>query len=384
MKEIRTQADMNNINATITACAAIGETIKIYPLPNNAAYNISSQIVVGKNNIVIQGVGMPKLKSTIASTDASYGSMILIVGNLGTELSDITIRNLTLIGNKALVGGASGIYANFCGKAYASGLTTGVTRYSATTVGYTYIIKNGITIEDCIMQDHMAHGIYLLNSSNCILSGNLIKNSSAGINLFQSNTNIIVDNTIEYGTTCGIFLFTSSIDNIISGNTCQNCAQEGIKIATNSSKNIITNNTIQNIDNDGLYLTSTCECNTIVNNTIQNNKYQGINISSVCANTVMYSNMCVNNAYSGINVNGANTNVIASNICTVNNQNGIQIISSVGAVVSGNICQNNTTTGILANNVATYIEVFGNTSIGNGTQYNVSGTGSDNMSTYNV
>ncbi len=110
-------------------------------------------------------------------------------------------------------------------------------------------------------------GIYIKNSPNTYIAGNIVKNSYTGVKVYKSDNTSITDNAIENNHIYGIQVYDSS--NVsIDNNTIENNSFDGIDVSLSSNVSID-------------------------NNTIENNNYYGIKVynSSVHANyNDIYSN----------------------------------------------------------------------------------------------
>lgn len=120
-------------------------------------------------------------------------------------------------------------------------------------VGQILLLRcNNITIQNRNLSNTYV-GIELLETTNCLISGNIISNNRYGMDIADS-----------------------SIDNKILNNYISNSRWDGIQLRWYANNNTIMNNTISNCD-DGIYLTQSCNNNVITSNNILNN-YNGIHI----------------------------------------------------------------------------------------------------------
>jgi len=181
------------------------------------------------------------------------------------------------------------------------------------------------TITGNIIISNNRNGIYLIESSNNIITDNTISNNSDGIELVfsgnntitgnvisnndgpgirsdYSSNNTITGNTITLNHHRGIYLWVSSrnkiMDNTISNN------YDGIILVYNNIRNIITGNNITN-NGIGIFLRDSY-INTITGNTISNNMDGGIWLSA-SSNTTIYHNNFINNTQNANDTDENNT-----------------------------------------------------------------------------
>jgi parallel beta-helix repeat protein len=144
----------------------------------------------------------------------------------------------------------------------------------------------------------------LLRSSNNDISSNKIMGNGEGVNLQDSNGNIISTNTFEntYGSTVNLFM---SENNTITKNTLKGSNECAIKIWS-SDRNTVSCNRISN-NNLGILLDHAAE-NTIIQNDITNNKGFGMQLKSPSAllggseNNIIHQNNFINNQPDGLDV----------------------------------------------------------------------------------
>jgi len=118
------------------------------------------------------------------------------------------------------------------------------------------IVLNGV--ENCKISenkiDFSSHGIALVTSKNNILTNNTIKNAGTGISLRDSsNYNIVKNNTLEVNN-YGIFLYSFSYSigsdkNTITRNKIMNNYYYGINLRQSNNNVIYLNDFINNADN---------------------------------------------------------------------------------------------------------------------------------------
>jgi len=126
---------------------------------------------------------------------------------------------------------------------------------------------NLIGCENITIQNHeisnICVGIKLLDTYNCLISGNTLSNNELyGIMLMDSSNNTIIGNTISNNRR-GIYL-DYSCNVTMRGNTLSSNEEGGIFLLDESGNNIITNNSFFN---DGLWVSYSYH-NNVENNTV--------------------------------------------------------------------------------------------------------------------
>jgi parallel beta-helix repeat protein len=156
-----------------------------------------------------------------------------------------------------------------------------------------------------------ARGIYLQSTTNCNIIGNIIKGNYCGINIYDSNNNLLLNNTIV-DSKYAIILKDSSVNLIVENVISEN--YEGIH-AYNSLNS------------------------TLYKNNITYNLYNGINFSGT--NNIIFQNCISNNSGNGMIFSNSYNNTILENNISHNLENGISFYSSSGEVNFNRIVGNN-------------------------------------------
>jgi len=255
------------------------------------ANNIYDEIVVERNNIIIDGKGY-----TLQGAGSGDGFCLHGANN-------VTIRNVNIVSF------GYGVNLN------SSSMTT--------------ICENNIT------NNHYC--IRLLSSSRTSIIGNDIVNSWGGISFFSSsNNNIISGNNITANNDYGIRFQSSSSNNSIIGN---NVANNYYGVWLDSSvDNAVSGNNIT--DNDyGIRFHSSSNNNTIIGNNVANG-WGGISLFSSSSKNIILGNNITNNAR-GVWLDPSSNNNIISGNKIAENWCGIWFFSSFNNRVSGNDITNN-------------------------------------------
>jgi parallel beta-helix repeat protein len=199
--------------------------------------------------------------------------------------------------------------------------------------------RSNITVKSVRIQEFY-FGIYLSSSSNNVIWGNSITNSSNlgyGIWLESSSYNFLLENTLTNNYD-GILLCESSNNNVISGNIITSGYNGGLGLVYSSNNNTVSRNNITNYGWWGVWLSESSNHNTFFGNNIENTDGIGIFYSSY--NNV-FENEIKNNSDQGVGLYISPNNNITKNSIT-NNYQGIGLfLSSDGNTISENIIANN-------------------------------------------
>ena len=226
--------DFDDIQAAVDSLPQSGGKIIVKP----GTYNITSDIDITKDNVVIIGSG---ISSKITTTTNN----LKLIDVTGTR-SGIIISNLFFFGN-------------------GSGLERGI-RLSN--------ITNSI-IENCIFENCGAICIQVVAATNdCFIRNNICKSNPGDAIIIVSGAQTQIINNIITECNIGIQI-TRSNDNIISGNNCFNNVSIGIRVFSNSNSNTIDSNQCT-FNAAGINILSGCNFNVITNNTITNNSASSI------------------------------------------------------------------------------------------------------------
>lgn len=189
-----------------------------------------------------------------------------------------------------------------------------------------------------------SHGIILGYSSNINVKGNTIdSNNEAGIYLWVSSENTIIDNNI-FSNKEGINLQNSN-NNTIQNNEIKTNGR-GVSLFHSSRNSIIGNNASSN-NGDGINIYSSSYYsserfipygNTIKNNIVANNR-NGIFIDNSNGNNIV-DNIADSNRRSGLYVENSDENIFRNNFVS-NNSAGFYLSSSNRTEIIGNIALNN-------------------------------------------
>ena len=160
-------------------------------------------------------------------------------------------------------------------------------------------------------------GVYLFQSSNNMIRGNDMINSTLAIGLdYYSSHNGVSGNNIT-ANRCGIQLGPVSCNNKVYRNNITN-SDRGISLDTLSNNNSIWENNIAD-GGWGIALSASSDYNSIVGNNITNNTRSGIALYSCSYNTIS-GNTITANRWNGINLGLSKNNGIFHNNLVENQQ----------------------------------------------------------------
>jgi parallel beta-helix repeat protein len=193
-------------------------------------------------------------------------------------------------------------------------------------------------IEYNYMSSNIGSGIFLIESSDNTISRNNATNNYGEFYLFNSNGNIVENNSMSFSIGRGISIDSSSNGNFILNNTILSNDDDGIYVYWSDFNTIMQNDIISSINGDGIYL-YWGDSNTIKNNNITRN-INGIYLEASNNNNFV-SNTISSNTNVAIFAQGSNGNVITDNTISSNDATGINLGSCDNGAVTGNIVSMN-------------------------------------------
>jgi parallel beta-helix repeat protein len=197
---------------------------------------------------------------------------------------------------------------------------------------FIYITETGVVGTESILQDGNHYTLtetirkpIVIEVSDIVLDGN--GQRMEGISTYHGVTiidqgGITVQNLQIYTSRVGIFL-QNSTQCIIKDNTIERCQADGIRLKDASSFNTIQENTITLSGDEGIYIIDGSNSNIIVGNIITENESDEIDIED-CDNQIIYGNILSGGTGEGIEASNSNNNSIFLNTVT-NSHSGIQI-----------------------------------------------------------
>ena len=219
------------------------------------------------------------------------------VGILLLSSSDNVLRENSMVGNAY----SFGIHGQYINDIDVSNTVDGKPIYYwvdkhdlsvPSDAGYVGLVEcSNITVQNINVTNNK-QGILLANTTNCIVSGNNVKNNDYGIDLELScSDNSISENDLANNRNA--IVLSSSSNNMVSKNSMISDNLDGITLTSSSSQNSILGNSITGNNGYGLSLWFSCDNNRISQNIIASNHY-GIGLDS-CSNNSFNHNSLINN-----------------------------------------------------------------------------------------
>jgi parallel beta-helix repeat protein len=181
--------------------------------------------------------------------------------------------------------------------------------------------------------------ISLGKGGNNRISNNSCISNKIGLSMFNSDNNLIENNTFNSNDYSGI-VFGYSDNNLLCNNICKNNGERGLELF-GSNNNTIKNNIAFLNDHNGLLIMDSNR-NNIINNIFNNSKNGlGLSIHNSDLNFA-FNNTCLNN-YQGISIfMNSSRNIASNNICKFNDRSGIIVAWNSNAnEIKNNSCKNN-------------------------------------------
>ena len=203
------------------------------------------------------------------------------------------------------------------------------------------IFSRGCTlnrIHDNEVYGNAEHGIMMDRGSDINqITNNLVYNNQDGVAIFQSEKNLIQNNTLR-GNERGVRINATfdqgdvfdglSNENVVLGNRIEDSTQYGIYLYERADKNAITGNTVLGSVGSGLYIKT--GGNTISGNTIRTN---GTGITIVAGDPITVGSPSGTPAYQQPSYDSGHKNTIRGNTISDNNSIGIQLKGAVDTTI---------------------------------------------------
>lgn len=295
IRHIRNQAQFNQLNTYLGTSAFT--VVKLHALPDGGEYQCAGELIVTTNNIIIEGVNMPKIKGNSSASCIFHVTNYVTWTSQDSYLENVVIRGVQLIPSSTT---QEGIRVGSIGKkninatrtaGYGKGLTVdncyllgfsgnAITTYNS--VGGSTSYASNMTISNCkITGMGLGNGIYLNQCFGISIRSNYIERFSVGIALTNTELSTVSDNYI---------------------NKCSN----GISSSASTSTHLVNNHII-----NGSTGIDSGNYTSIVNNTVSNMSTRGIRVGGAYASAISNT---VTNSKTGIDSNGSARVKVSSNI----------------------------------------------------------------------
>lgn len=352
--------DLAAIQAAINAAKTAGGGIVWFP---KGTYIVHGYVDLDlAHNVTLQGVG--------AGTIIKQTNTTQILGAATASTDGLTIRDLTLDGNRTVVASTSvfGTYFQNCTNLLIHNVR--VQNFHSDGI-HIRLACDGVRIEGCHIENCRENGIYVgaestsptppknvtivgntiegtpgdsgngilfqWGANNCTVSGNTIKSiSEYGILVADSTDISIVGNTIISSTLCGIDVYAATAafasNNVeIVGNNISYSVQDGIRLEAAAASNGVSRVTISG-------------------NSIRNNAMNGIRIDAslkaITANVISDNILSTNGGatpHNGIRLILSDYNIISNNEIVDSAGHGIVLEGSSFNIIDGNLIKGSST-----------------------------------------
>lgn len=312
-------------------------------------YNISSTITISRSNVKITGGGHTTVLNVMSDIPPPPQETYVLYAN---NVNDIIIENLKIVGEKATAKPNYGIYFN--------GVTRGkiINCYITNMYNHAMWLYNSpdLLILGNIVESPSSYGIYLrTNSNRCFIIGNRVYNTGQYGIVLDSCNYCAIDDNYEEGSgqsgSNGYGIYLASSDMIsVTANKLINDRHLGI-VGSGTNDSTISSNYVYSAGQYGIYLASASNNNTVVGNAVRENSLSGIILNASHNNTITGNNSH-RNVQHGIYIFQSDDNSITGNVSQENDVNntgsfdGIRIYEGDTNIVSCNRCRDNDRYGI--------------------------------------
>ncbi len=290
-------------------------------------YEISSSQIILSSGVDIWGESNGSVILRLAD---GANCDVIRVGDGLTALTDITIRDIQIDGNKANQTNnfISGIY-------FKGGSGTKITRSN---------------ILDCYIYGCRKAGIRFYYSDNNMINRNKVILNNKGIDLYYSSDNLVIENQANSNIDFTGIGVGYGNNNTLIGNQANSNTGDGINISNGNNNVVIGNHLSLNITH-GIYV-QWADNNIVVENQANSNTQDGIRIKNG-ENNLINGNQVNSNSGNGIqlytlgNPPNSEYNMISGNRTTGNSGHGIKILANcIDNFIIQNYCTGNITGAI--------------------------------------
>jgi len=199
------------------------------------------------------------------------------------------------------------------------------------THGFTLSNRSWIEIDGFTIRDTTDDGIYVSGGSHVTIDGNRITGAGQpvsgkignGIRLSGTTDSTVSDNVVDHNSDTGIFVSSGATGVTVTRNQCFENAREYTRAAAgielyDSDGNVVSFNVAHDNEDSGVGLRGGSSGNLVVGNVVYANGDHGIDLSNASSNRVV-SNSVYKNTTSGINAEGSSTSTTLANNVSVDN-----------------------------------------------------------------
>ena len=276
--------------------------------------NASEEIVVQRNNVIIDGKGY-----TLQSTEFGLGYGLFLSGVI-----NVTVRNISVTGF------AFGIYLNSSSD---NNVLAG-NDVSENNYGIWLVSSSGNVLSDNVVTTNIGYGVLLNSSDYNSVSGNNVSENNYGIWLASSDNDNLSFNNVT-ANQFGIWVSTSD-NNTFVGNNAEN--NHNCIYLDGSSGNTLSGNNVAANVGYGIWLDDSSR-NIFSANIMNNDLYGAYLLSS--SNDTLSGNNIANNGY-GVYIDISSGNVLSGNTFTTNREDAVELNESSGNSIFHNNFINNT------------------------------------------
>ncbi|WP_321423209.1 PQQ-binding-like beta-propeller repeat protein [uncultured Methanobacterium sp.] len=285
-----------------------------------------------------------------AILDKAYsGSTVIFLGQKYDNLHLTVNKELNIISNigTLLTSSGSPVFSITGTSASGTWISGFIIITNNTGTGILLNNANNVTISDVSMSSTGGSPISVIGSSNTTIKDSTLSGSNNGIYISDSNNTLISGNIISGNLENGVYV-ENSLNTIINGGTIYNNGMNGVNICNSNGtlvdNVVINNNGLTGSSGSGVYIDSSDNVQ-ISNNHITGNEY-GIKTNGIINQANIISNFIYKNIWDGILLNGED--IINSFISSNNiqeNGNGIHInCLNQNLTVNGNVIIDSTST----------------------------------------
>ena len=210
--------------------------------------------------------------------------------------------------------------------------------------GAVLVLADGCKILNSSIADSSGHGLYLRDSRDHLVSGNLIRdNRLGGVYVFGANFSQITGNRVFSNGKWGIALDHCEYDALMENEVREN-GEVGVQLVGSFYTQVLFNRIGLNAE-DGVHLMESMDT-AILENEIKDNGLNGVNLEHA-PNNFLLNNVIQGSGEEGLLVIGfSDDNIIIGNTLYENGINGIGIYRSYSGTLSQNVIFDNEYNGV--------------------------------------